>query len=50
MFIKKAKNLNVLWHFIHVLQYYPKFNNEHHTKPSNLFMFVKLKYQTWIIL
>ena len=36
MFIKKGKFLKVLWHFIHVLQYYPKLNNEHRPKPSNL--------------
>ena len=46
MFIKKGKFLKVLWHFMHVLQYYPKFNNGHHTKPDNLYVFVKLIYQT----
>ena len=35
---------------MHVLKYYPKFNNGHHTKPDNLYVFVKLIYQTWIIL
>ena len=47
-FIKKAG----FWsfsHILYVLQYYPKLNNVHHTKPSN-YMFVKLNYQTWIIL
>ena len=23
---------------LHVLQYYPKFNNEHHSKPSTLYV------------
>ena len=36
MFIKKGKFLKVLWHCVHVLPYYPKFNNKHHTKPSYL--------------
>ena len=38
IFIKKGKLLKVFRHFIHVLQYYPKLNNGHHTKPSNLYV------------
>ena len=34
--IKKGKFCKVLW--IHILQYYPKLNNGHHTKPSNLYV------------
>ena len=38
MFIKKGMFLKVLWHFVHVLQYYPKLNNGHHTKPRDLYV------------
>ena len=38
IFIKKYKIFKVLWHFVHALQNYPKLNNEHHTKPSNLYV------------
>ena len=36
IFIKRGKFLKVLWHFIHLLQYYPQLNDGHHTKSSNL--------------
>ena len=38
MFIKKDKFLKVLWHLIHLLKYYRKFNNGHHTELSNLYI------------
>ena len=34
----EGKFLNILWHFIHLLQYYPKLNNGQHTKSSNLYV------------
>ena len=38
MFIEKGEFLKVLGHFIHVLQYYQKLNDRHHTKPNNLYV------------
>ena len=40
LFIKKGKFLKVLWHFVHVLQSYPKFNNGDHTKPSKVWIMI----------